>query len=180
MFPIFGGMDKINDRYVTTASHSLNGVNYMIGATYEENGHTMQLAEDLDGIRWMLANVKGSPVIVEGNVVEYRWGNRYTVNTGLPGVVGWNWHERQQRAVTPPEWVTSRIEEIDSFYSTTSIEEAKTFLQKYRVKYIIVGQFEQAIYPLEGLAKFYQLDGVPWKMVYQKANTTILEVQIEP
>ena len=180
LFPIFGGMDKINDRYVTTASHSLNGVNYMIGATYEENGHTMQLAEDLDGIRWILANVKGSPVIVEGNVVEYRWGNRFTVNTGLPSVVGWNWHERQQRSVTPPEWVTSRIDEINSFYSTTSIEEAKTFLLKYRVKYIIVGQLEQAIYPLEGLAKFYQVDVVPWKVVYQQANTTILEVQIEP
>jgi uncharacterized membrane protein len=179
LFPIFGGIDKIKDRYVDTASHSLNGVNYMIGATYEENGHTMQLAEDLDGIRWMLANVKGSPVIVEGNVTEYRWGNRYTINTGLPGVVGWSWHQRQQRAVTPPEWVTSRIEEIGTFYSTTSIEDAKTFLQKYRVKYIIVGQLEEAIYPLEGLAKFFQVDGVPWKIVYQQANTTILEVLLD-
>lgn len=178
LFPIFGGMDKIKDRYVPTASHSLNGVNYMIGATYEENGHTMQLVEDLDGIQWMLANVKGSPVIVEGNVTEYRWGNRYTINTGLPGVVGWNWHERQQRAVTPPEWVTSRIDEIGMFYSTTSIEEAKTFLQKYNVKYIVVGQLEQAIYPLEGLAKFYQADGVPWTVVYQQGNTTILEVHL--
>jgi uncharacterized membrane protein len=179
MFPIFGGIDKITDRYVDTASHSLNGINYMIGATYEENGHTMQLAEDLDGIRWMLANVKGSPVIVEGNVVEYRWGNRYTINTGLPGVLGWNWHQRQQRAVTPEEWVTGRVAEIASFYSTTSIPDSISFLQKFRVKYIVVGQLEQAIYPLEGLAKFYQLDGVPWKIVYQKANTTILEVNLE-
>ena len=178
MFPIFGGIDKITDRYVDTASHSLNGINYMNGSTYEENGHTMQLSEDLDGIRWVLANVKGSPVIVEGNVVEYRWGNRYTINTGLPGVLGWNWHQRQQRAVTPPEWVTDRVVEIGSFYSTTSIPDAISFLQKYRVKYIVVGQLELAIYPLDGLAKFYQLDGVPWKIVYQKANTTILEVNL--
>jgi YYY domain-containing protein len=178
MFPIFGGTDKITDRYVDTASHSLNGINYMNSASYEENGHTMQLAEDLDGIRWMLANVKGSPVIVEGNVVEYRWGNRYTINTGLPGVLGWNWHQRQQRAVTPEEWVTGRVAEIGSFYSTTSIPDSISFLQKYRVKYIVVGQLELAIYPLEGLAKFYQLDGVPWKIVYQKANTTILEVNL--
>lgn len=177
LFPLFGGIDKIKDRYVPTASHSLNGVNYMIGATYEENGHTMQLVEDLEGIRWMLANVKGSPVIVEGNVTEYRWGNRYTINTGLPGVVGWSWHQRQQRAVTPPEWVTSRIEEVAAFYTTTSIEDATAFLNKYNVKYIVVGQLEEAIYPMEGLAKFYQVDGMPWKIVYQQGMTTILEVQ---
>ena len=179
LFPIFGGIDKINDRYVDSASHSLNGINYMNGATYEENGRTMQLAQDLDGIRWMLANVQGSPVIVEGNVTEYRWGSRYTINTGLPGVLGWNWHQRQQRAITPSEWVTSRVEQIGEFYSTTSLDDAKAFLQKYRVKYIIVGQLEQAIYPLEGLAKFYQVENVPWKIVYQKDITTILEVTLE-
>ena len=54
----------------------------------------------------------GSPVIVEANTPEYRWGNRFTIYTGLPGVVGWNWHQRQQRAVVPSEWVTERIDEI--------------------------------------------------------------------
>jgi uncharacterized membrane protein len=179
LFPLFGGIDKIRDRYVDNASHSLNGVNYMNGATYEENGRTMQLSEDLNGIRWMLANIKGSPVIVEGNVTEYRWGSRYTINTGLPGVLGWNWHQRQQRAITPSEWVTSRVEQIGEFYSTTSLDEAISFLQKYNVKYIVVGQLEQAIYPLEGLAKFYIEGNVPWRIVYQKANTTILEVTLE-
>ncbi len=179
LFPLFGSIDKIRDRYVDNASHSLNGVNYMEGATYEENGRTMQLSEDLDGIRWMLANIKGSPVIVEGNVTEYRWGSRYTINTGLPGVLGWNWHQRQQRAITPSEWVTSRVEHIGEFYSTTSLDEAISFLQKYNVRYIVVGQLEQAIYPLEGLAKFYIEGNVPWRIVYQKANTTILEVTLE-
>jgi uncharacterized membrane protein len=179
LFPLFAGIDKIRDRYVDDASHSLNGINYMIGATYEENGRTLQLAEDLDGIRWMLAHIEGSPVIVEGNVTEYRWGSRYTINTGLPGVLGWNWHQRQQRAVTPPEWVTNRVDEIHQFYSTTSTEQAIGFLSKYKVKYIVVGQLEQAIYPLEGLAKFFTEDAKPWKIVYQKVNTTILEVNLE-
>ena len=179
MFPITAGMAKIKDRYVVSASHSLDGMNYMLGATYGESGETLELGEDLDAIRWMLTHVQGSPVIVEGNVSEYRWGSRYTIYTGLPGVVGWNWHQRQQRAVTPPEWVTSRVEEIGSFYSTTSVGEALQFLRKYNVRYIIVGQLEQAIYPTDGLAKFYQTSDVPWNAVYLQGRTTILEVEPE-
>jgi len=75
--------------------------------------------------------------------------------------------------------VTNRVDEIHQFYSTTSTEEAIVFLSKYKVKFIVVGQLEQAIYPLEGLAKFFEEDAKPWKIVYQQANTTILEVNLE-
>jgi uncharacterized membrane protein len=59
----------------------------------------MDLSEDYRAIRWMQDNVQGSPVIVEANCTEYRWCTRFTIYTGLPGVVGWNWHP-QQRAFT--------------------------------------------------------------------------------
>ena len=61
----------------------------------------MNLVQDYKAIRWMQDNVQGSPVIVEANCPEYRWCMRFTIYTGLPGVVGWNWHERQQRTLTP-------------------------------------------------------------------------------
>jgi uncharacterized membrane protein len=35
----------------------------------------------------MQDNIQGSPVIVEANCPEYRWCTRYTIYTGLPGVV---------------------------------------------------------------------------------------------
>jgi hypothetical protein len=44
------------------------------------------------------------------------------------------------------------------------------------VKYIILGQMEMAIYPLDGLAKFYQYEGQYWKPVYTNQETTIYEV----
>lgn len=179
LFTLTAGLAKIKDRYVNSASQSLDGVNYMTGATYGENGTEMQLAEDLAGIRWLLSNVTGSPVIVEGHVTEYRWGSRYTINTGLPGVVGWNWHQRQQRAVTPPEWVTDRVAQVGEFYSTTSIPAAVEFLREYNIKYIILGQLEKAIYPAEGLQKFHLETGVPWRVVYRQDNTIILEVNLE-
>lgn len=176
LFPMLAGTDKVNDRYVSTASHSLDGTHYMLGATYQENGKDMALEQDYYGIRWMQQNVKGSPVIVEGNTTEYRWGNRYTINTGLPSVVGWSWHQRQQRAVTPSSWVDERIQEVNNFYDTVDLPGVQAFLVKYNVKYIIVGQLEKALYSVDGIAKFATQDGRLWKKVFNYKDTTIYEI----
>ena len=124
----------------------------------------------------MQDNVKGSPVIVEANTPEYRWGTRYTIYTGLPGVVGWSWHQRQQRALFPGDWVTARIQEVTDFYNTSDQQAAKDFLTKYSVKFIVVGQLEQTLYNKEGLAKFESANGRLWKAVYQDSGTVIYEV----
>ncbi|MFQ5617215.1 MAG: DUF2298 domain-containing protein, partial [Anaerolineales bacterium] len=97
MYPVLGGMAKIEDRMAEDAPHTLDGMAYMPYARYNDNGRDMHLDEDYRAIRWLQENVEGSPVIVEGNTVEYRWGGRYSIYTGLPAVLGWNWHQRQQR-----------------------------------------------------------------------------------
>jgi uncharacterized membrane protein len=124
----------------------------------------------------MQDNVKGSPVIVETNCPEYRWCSRFTIYTGLPGVVGWNWHQRQQRALTPPTLVTDRVDAIGNFYTTTDIVYARDFLAKYDVRYIVLGQLENIYYPGDGLLKFEQYNGTLWKEVYNDTQTTIYEV----
>ena len=63
---------------------------------------------------------KGSPVIVEANCPEYRWCTRFTIYTGLPGVVGWNWHQRQQRVFTST-WVEARVADVGNFYNTVDL-----------------------------------------------------------
>lgn len=176
LFPMLGGLDKINDRMSDQAPNTLDGMAYMATSTYQEGEKTLDLAEDYRAIRWMQENVVGSPVIVEAHLSEYRWGSRFTIYTGLPGVVGWNWHQRQQRAVTPPEWVTSRVDEIGDFYRTGNRETAKEFLERYDVRYIVVGQLEQATYPLAGLTKFPEWEGELWSEVYRDGSTVIYEV----
>lgn len=172
---------KIQDRMASDAPTGLDGMAYMLKSTYIDEqtakaNITIQLAEDYNAIHWMQTNVIGSPVIVEANEPEYRWGSRFTIYTGLPGVVGWNFHQRQQRAITPEIWVTGRIAEIRQFYSTTDADLAMQFLKKYRVRYIIVGQNEQAYYPGPGLGKFTAQDGKLWKQVYSSEHTKIYEV----
>lgn len=175
LYPLLGSVAKIKDRMANDAPPSLDGMSYMNYAIYYDLDTPLDLSRDYAAIRWMQDNVQGSPVIVEANQVEYHWGTRYTVYTGLPGVVGWNWHQRQQRTLTPHEWVYSRVEEVNDFYDTIDLQEAGDFLEKYQVSYIILGQLERAKYLPEGIAKFEQGEGTLWQVVYQDKETTIYQ-----
>ena len=180
LFTITATTDKIGDRMTASAPHTLDSMTYMKYSQHWD-GDLMDLSEDYNAIRWLQENVQGTPVIVEANCVEYHWCSRMTVYTGLPGVLGWNWHQRQQRGFTSPNLVENRVAEIGMFYTTDNINWTQTFLKKYQVKYIIVGQLERNYYPpvdatLDGLAKFKQYDGKYWKTVYHDKNTTIYEV----
>jgi len=176
LYTVSATTDKINDRMAPGVPLTLDSIAYMQYAQYTDFGVTMDLDQDYKAIRWMQDHVEGSPVIVEANCPEYRWCTRFTIYTGLPGVVGWNWHERQQRTLTP-QLVEDRVSEIGSFYTTTDIQQAQAFLSKYDVRYIVVGQLERAEYQGAGLLKFLQYDGQLWDTVYQEGVTTIYRVR---
>ncbi len=175
LYPLLGGVAKIKDRMTMDAPHTLDGMEFIRHATYYDLDTALDLSQDYDAIRWMQDNIQGSPVIVEANQVEYHWATRYTVYTGLPGVVGWNWHQRQQRTLTPHDWVFSRVEDVNVFYDTADLSAAREFLENYQVSYIVVGQLERAKYLPEGIDKFENGLGTLWKVVYQNQETTIYQ-----
>jgi YYY domain-containing protein len=180
MFTVTATTDKISDRLNNDAPHTLDGMTFMNHSQHFDR-QIMDLSQDYRAIRWMQDNVEGSPVIVEANCSEYRWCTRFTIYTGLPGVVGWNWHQRQQRASTSTNVIFNRVSEIGMFYTTPDIASALAFLDKYQVKYIVVGQLERNVYPpinptADGLAKFEKYEGKYWKAVYHDGDTTIYEV----
>ena len=175
MFTVSGTSGKIKDRWILEAPRTLDSMAFMEYAHYDDFGQRLALAEDYRAIRWMQDNVQGSPVIVEANCPEYRWCTRFTIYTGLPSVVGWNWHQRQQRVLISPQ-VEARVAEVGNFYNAIDIEAARTFLKTYDVKYIIVGQLERAEYTPEGIAKFDQYEGKYWREVYRDGATVIYEV----
>jgi uncharacterized membrane protein len=115
-------------------------------------------------------------VILEANSVEYHWGTRFTIYTGLPGVIGWNWHQRQQRTINPHEWVFERVDAVHQFYQTEDLEWSEDFLREFDVRYIILGQLERAKYPGPGLEKFEEMAGVLWREVYRDRDTVVYEV----
>jgi uncharacterized membrane protein len=115
---------------------------------------------------------------VEGQVPEYRWGARYSINTGLPTILGWNWHQRQQRASAGDQQVWDRAEDVTDIYSNTlPIARVMDLLRKYDVRYIIVGPLEHAYYPAAGLAKFDQMvaEGL-LRVAYNNEQVVIYQV----
>lgn len=177
MFPIFATRDKVTDRMNPDAPHTLDGMKYMETSRFQVNGVDMDLGQDYRAIQWLQDNVQGSPVILEAQAYEYYWGNRYTIYTGLPGVVGWNYHQRQQRAVTGSDKVQARVDEVNAFYHSLDEDFVTNYLEKYRVQYIIVGQQESAFYPAEALMKFPAYNGVLWDEVYREGSTVIYRVR---
>jgi YYY domain-containing protein len=180
LYPVTAAQDKINDRMSPETPKSLDGMAYMKTSFYSDQETVYDLSQDYEAIKWMQQNVDGSPVIVEGNCVEYRWCNRFTINTGLPGILGWNWHQRQQRGYLTTNEIYNRLDSITLFYTTTDIDTAVDFLATYHVKYIILGQLEKAYYPGDGLSKFETYDGVYWKEVFRIADLAIYEVIPQP
>lgn len=176
LFPLLGTRDKINDRMADGVPTTLDGMAYMEYATYYDMGMDMQLGQDYEAILWMQENIQGSPVILEGQAYEYRWGNRYTIYTGLPGVVGWNWHQRQQRAILGNNEVQERVDAVGTFYLTLDMDYVQNFIDQYEVGYIVVGQLEEAFFPGEGLTKFTTYTGILWEEVFRTGQTVIYQV----
>jgi uncharacterized membrane protein len=165
LYPLLATPAKWNIRMSKEAPNSLDGMAFMRYVEYgDTNNATITLADDYDAIQWMQRNIPGSPVIVEGhshnngNFSPYRSiTNRIAMYTGLPSIVGWDWHQRQQRATLPGTLVSDRIIEVNQFYNTPDIYAAQAFLHKYNVEYVYVGQLEEVYYAPAGIAKFAQM-----------------------
>ena len=145
LYPPLAARAKIRDRFSAEASpRGLDGMAYMDHAQYFDNGRDLLLADDKAAMIWLMSNVQGTPTILEAQVPEYRWGSRFSVYTGLPTVQGWNWHQRQQRSVTPSEVVERRVRHVAEIYNTVDLDRARELLDHYGVTYIIVGEEERA------------------------------------
>jgi uncharacterized membrane protein len=159
MFPLMATRARAIDRYSYEVPLTLDGIEYMKYATHRLMDYPAEvsLEDDYHIIRWLQENVQGSPVIMEGRSVasEYRWNGRIAINTGLPSVLGWNFHQRQQRTFDPLTLlVAQRENNIKTFYNSPDIRTAVQILYAYDVRYVIVADYERAMSAPEGIAKF--------------------------
>lgn len=127
--------------------------------------------DDYRAILWLRENANGQPTIVEAVGESYRDNARISANTGLPTVLGWPVHEWLWRGKYDEAGV--RTGEVQRFYETQDLDEAKTFLKKYQVKYIVVGTLDRQQYPNIQEGKFSLL-GRP---VFALNTTTIYKVK---
>jgi YYY domain-containing protein len=157
-YPLLATGPRLNDRFASLAP-TLDGLAYMEDATIAESAEgqppvEVSLASDRKAIHWMRQNIVGTPVILEAQLSAYRWGARISSATGLPTVLGWTWHQVQQRP-GHESTVNARVEDIETIYgSPQAFSSVEPLLERYGVQLIVVGELERAIYADIGLAKF--------------------------
>jgi YYY domain-containing protein len=178
LYPVFATRAKAVDRFVANSPAGLNGMDYMRTAVYSETNRQLVLEYDRQAIEWVRANIPGSPVILEGNSPLYRWGSRFSIYTGLPTIIGWDWHQKQQRSIIDSFIIDSRINIVRAIYNTRDQNQTVDLLKRYRVAYIIVGDLEHAFYDAAGLAKFDTMVNVgKLQLVYQNERVKIYATQ---
>jgi uncharacterized membrane protein len=127
-------------------------VEYGGGATLDGAAHlALRNRGDLAAIEWLNQNVHDSPVILEGPGTSYTYGSRISAHTGLPTLLGWPGHERQWRG--GGDLQLGREDIIDAIYTARDIEEVASFLDRYGVRFVIIGDHERARYEADGLSR---------------------------
>ena len=162
-FPIVATRARSLDRMAPDLPMTLDGLDYMTQSVHHESApdkgryEVIDLSVDHQLIRWLQENVDGTPVIMEGRRYpsEYQWNGRISITTGLPSVVGWSFHQRQQRAFDLlPRWVDQRDQNVRKFYDTPHIDVAVDILNHFDVKYVIRSGLEEVHSTEAGLEKF--------------------------
>lgn len=179
LYPILATKAKWDIRMSKEAPNTLDGMAFMQFVEYGDSEQTVPLRYDYDAIQWMHRNIEGSPVIAEAHSSNpYRSiGNRVAMYTGLPAIVGWDWHQRQQRAVVPSSMVTSRTQDVQTLYNTPVVGEAVALIEKYDVEYIFAGQLEHVYYSPAGMGKFNEMVEAGYlEEVYRNEGTSIFRV----
>jgi YYY domain-containing protein len=175
LYPMTATPQRIRDRFENSASTTIDGTAYMETSVYYDEGRPVPLNWDQQAVDWLKQHVIGIPTILEANTPLYRWGSRISIYTGLPTVIGWDWHQKQQRSILDGQIIDRRIEDVRTIYNSPDPVQAATLLSYYNVKYIYVGPLEQLYYDPNGLAKFDQPSDL-WSLIYQNDQVKIYQV----
>jgi len=128
-YPIIGLQSKTNN-FSREAGLTLDGL-YIFSAA------------DVEAVKWL----QGAPpgVIAEAVGGSYSASHaRMATYSGNPNVLGWDFHEIQWRG--GGELVMPRKEDMSVLYCTHNWDTSKAILDKYQVRYLVVGDVEFSTY----------------------------------
>jgi len=186
LYPLLAIPVKERDRFAQSPSTpSLDGMAYMQPATVTAANINNQdvpvpTAADYLAIRWLQQHVAGIPVLLEANKNIYAWYGRVSWYTGLPTLLGWDYHTSQFHGDTI---VQERKQIIDTLYTTPDPAQALSLLRQYHIQLIYVGPLERATYGAAatavtpGLTKFDQMVGTSLDRIYDAAGVKIYLVR---
>jgi uncharacterized membrane protein len=139
---------------------------------YGLNWFKEKYPDDFAAVNWFNTNVPDGqqPVILEAAGDSYTDYDRISAFTGLPTVAGWAVHEWLWRGSYEP--IGARGGDVQFIYESPDLTATKQLMDKYRVKYVVVGTLEREKYADLDEAKLAQL-GQP---VFSQGMTTVYEL----
>jgi len=122
-------------------------------------------------IEWLNTQTKWpeQPVVLEANGDSYTDSNKVSAFTGYPTLGGWLVHEWLWRSY---EQISARNDEVKIIYESKNIDETRSLINKYKVKYLIVGDFERQKFNVseENISKIA-------KLVFEANSVKVYQVQ---
>ena len=173
-YPLLATPHKLDLR-IQPLPATLDGEAFMRGGVIHDQGLPVGLSADGRAIEWLRANVTGAPVLAETPTTIYRWGGRISVYTGLPAILAWDWHAKQQHWGYVHE-VEARFDDARELFATPDVGRARALLAKFNVGLVYVGELERSIYAAESLAKFDRMQAFGVRQVYRDGDTVIYRV----
>ncbi len=177
LYPLVYTPARVNDRFPGDRPPvgTLDGMAFMtVGSyTWPENNR-IELEYDYQALQWLIANVRGTPVVAEAAIPYYREGGlRVATYTGLPTFLGA--HQNEQRYASQ---VGERDGKARDFFNTPDVARALQLIGELHVSYIYVGQLEQTVYDPAGLAKFDEMvQRGELEVVYENEKVQIYRVR---
>ena len=124
---------------------------------------------DVGAIAWLRENAPDDAVLLEAAGPDYSgFGHaRMSTFTGRPTVIGWAGHELQWKHAPG-----RRADDVRAMYTSTDANATRVLLDRYGVRYVVVGPIERADYGDAGIAKWDSLG----KRVFDRDGTTVWDL----
>ncbi len=157
-YPILGISNKTNN-FDPPSGLTLDGADHL----------NRESPEDAAAIHYLQTAPLGVVAEAASPLGSYTNYARISTHTGLPTVLGWPFHESQWRGDSAPQG--SREADLRTLYETPDWETAKIIIDRYQIRYIVVGFLEQTTYRVSE-TKFQQ----HLIVLFQVGNTVIYGV----
>ena len=97
---------------------------------------------------WVINQVRDSSkdddVLLEAAGSSYQEDSRISATTGVPTVIGWEFHEKQWHGTKFDP--SQRVKDVESIYNGSDVEHVESLISKYRITLLVVGPRERAAY----------------------------------
>ena len=139
------------------------------GWTLDGAAHLERDAQaDYPAIRWINASLpRGVLAEAARSGSSYSGFARIATHTGMPTVLGWDFHEWQWRG----SWAEqgTRVQDLSTLYMSRDWIEAQAIMDRYGIDYIYAGPLEASTYRPLALTKF----GIFLREIYRSGDVVI-------